>query len=131
MANANTFNITACDNELILIAYQWGASFQLATILSGNFNSVNVTLPITAGPYQGPVTLNGVNNPLSGTFPLNLPTGDYTLAVIGIDWGGPQQFSFTFNGTTYSLPSSTEGSGVVWLGGSGVAPPNPLITFTV
>jgi hypothetical protein len=120
---ANTLNITAVDNQLILIAYQWGASFELCTISSGNSNSVALTLPITAGSYQGGVTLNGVNNGLSGNYPVSLASGTYSLAVVGINWGGPQQFSFTFNGQTYSLPYSPSGSGVVWT--------PPVISFTV
>ncbi|MFY9825477.1 MAG: hypothetical protein WAM82_29155 [Thermoanaerobaculia bacterium] len=120
---ANSLNITAVDNELILVAYQWGASFEICTILSGNSNSVNVTLNVTPGAYQGGITLNGVNNSLSGTYPINLASGTYSLAVIGINWGGPQQFSFTFNNQTYSLPYSPTGGGVVW--------DPPVISFTV
>jgi hypothetical protein len=121
---ANTLNITAVDNELILIAYQFGASFELCTILSGNSNTVAVTLPITAGSYQGGITLNGVNNSLSGNYPIILESGTYSLAVVGINWGDAQQFSFTFNGQPYSSPYVKNGTnGVIWT--------PPVISFTV
>ena len=81
---ANTINITACDNELRLIAYQWGASFEIATIRSGNSNSVNVTINISPGQFEGGVVLNGVNNPLSGTYPVYLNSGAYSLVAVGI-----------------------------------------------
>ncbi|MBU2886057.1 hypothetical protein KO507_09820 [Gilvimarinus agarilyticus] len=124
---SNSINVTKCDNELILIAYQWGASFELARILSGNYNSLDVTLDIEAGAYQGGVIVNGVNHPIPpSTHYLYLQPGEYTLVAIGIDWGGPQEFSFTFNGETYALPQNknpTPDSGVVWT-------PSP-ISFTI
>ncbi len=112
--STNTLNITACDNELLIVAYQWGASFEVATILSGNSNPVDVTVEINEGPYQGQIKLNGVSNSLSGTYPISLAAGEYSLALIGIDWGGPQQFTVKFNGEEYSLPYAKTGSGVVW-----------------
>lgn len=121
--STNTLHITACDNELIVLAYQWGASFEVCTILSGNSNSVDVTIPINTGPYQDGIKLDGVNSPLSGTYPVSLVVGDYSLAFIGIDWGGPEQFSFTFNGQTYELPYGNNADGLVWT--------PPVVPFTV
>lgn len=120
---SNTITITACDNELILLAYQWGGSFELMRILSGNSNPVNVTINIEAGPYQGTNVINGVNNPLGGTYTVSLPSGQYTLLPMGINWGGPQQFTMNLNGKQYALPYGPQGEGLVWN-------PGP-ITFTV
>lgn len=113
----NMIRITACDNQLLLVAYQWGASFVIGNINSGNNQSVNVALPLVAGQYQGGLQLNGVNSPLSGSYPVTLAPGQYQLVAIGIDWGGPQAFTFTLNGQTYSLPPSNNGDGVVWTTG--------------
>ncbi|WP_374338341.1 hypothetical protein [Leeia sp.] len=113
----NMIRITACDNQLLLVAYQWGASFVIGNINSGNSQPVNVALPLVAGQYQGGLQLNGVNSPLSGSYPVTLAPGQYQLVAIGIDWGGPQAFTFTLNGQTYSLPPSNNGDGVVWTTG--------------
>ena len=122
---SNSINVTKCDNELILIAYQYGASFELARILSGNSNSLDVTLNIEAGAYQGGIIVNGVNHKISpSSHYLYLQPGDYTLVAVGIDWGGPEEFKFTFNGKTYDLPyNANTNSGVVWT-------PSP-IAFTI
>jgi hypothetical protein len=114
MANQNTLTVTACDNELIVLAYQWGASFELCRILSGNSHKVNVTLNIQSGQYTGPQVLNGVNNNLTATPDAYLSPGTYSLLLLGVDWGGPQQFTVDFNGTTYKLRYGTEGEGLVW-----------------
>lgn len=110
----NTINVTACDNELILLAYQWGGSFELCRILSGNSNQVNVKIILSAGSYMGPVILNGVNNPLNTQLNVFLPAGQYSLLMLGIDWGGPQQFTATVNNKLYALPSGNQGDGLVW-----------------
>jgi hypothetical protein len=111
---SNTINVTACDNELIILAYQWGASFELCRVLSGNSNSVNVNLTLGAGSYTGSVVLNGVNNPLNQSLSLYLPSGEYTLLLMGIDWGGPEQFTVSVNNQNYSLPYGSSGDGLVW-----------------
>lgn len=110
----NSIKVTACDNELIVLAYQGGASFELCRILSGNFNSVNVGITVETGAYLGTQVLNGVNNPLSQNITVTLATGAYQLLLLGIDWGGPQQFTVNVNGTEYALPQSIEGNGLVW-----------------
>ncbi|MFT6245878.1 MAG: hypothetical protein ACJA0U_000205 [Salibacteraceae bacterium] len=113
----NTINVSRCDNELILIAYQWGQSFQIGRILSGNNNAVDVTIEIQAGEYTAGIFANGVNNPIStGTNYVNLQPGEYTLVAVGIDWGGPAQFDLTLNGNGegMSYGPESEGDGVVW-----------------
>ncbi|HWZ45526.1 MAG TPA: hypothetical protein VNW97_18775 [Candidatus Saccharimonadales bacterium] len=113
---ANSINVTATDNQLILIAFQWGACFEICSILSGNSNTVNATFNIQPGVWQGGMTLNGVSGPIGpSAYPIYLPAGSYQLAAIGINWGGPTQFTFTFNGNTYALPYSATGNdGVSW-----------------
>lgn len=110
----NTVTVTACDNELIVLAYQTSTSFELCRILSGNSQSVNVTLDIQAGSYQNTTVLNGVNSPLSQTITQNLPSGSYSLLLLGIDWGGPSQFTVNVNGTAYTLPSTSQGDGLLF-----------------
>lgn len=110
----NTITVTACDNELIILAYQWGASFELCRILSGNNNSVNVTLNIDSGAYQGPIVLNGVNQNLSQTISQTLSSGAYSILLLGVDWGGPAQFTVSVNGTTKTLPLQNEGDGLLF-----------------
>lgn len=112
MANA-TIDVTACDNELYLIAVNSPSgggpnqSFQLLHIESGNGNSVNVTATVSPGTYVEPATLDGVDQPLgpSSDYTVSLPAGSYNLVAVGINWGGPQNFSFTLNdGEPITLP---------------------------
>jgi hypothetical protein len=110
----NTITVTKCDNELIVLAYQWGASFELCRILSGNSNSVNVTLNIQSGPYQGPIVLNGVNQPLNTTISQTLASGAYSILLLGVDWGGPAEFTVGVNGTSYTLPFQNQGDGLLF-----------------
>lgn len=121
----STIKITKCDNELILVAYQFGGSYEICHILSGNNQAVNVTLELKPGQFTGGLLLNGVTTPLRGTFVVPLDAGKYTLAAVGINWGGPQQFAFRLNTQAFSLPLSPVGEGVVWIGGAGLAPPPP------
>jgi hypothetical protein len=80
--------VTACDNELRLIAIPSGgsASTELLHYSSGFAKPVNVTL------FPGAV----------------LPTGSYTLSMIGINWGGP---------STYSVTVTTDGVAKTYTGG--------------
>lgn len=106
--------VTACDNELILIAYQWGSSYNLCRILSGNYNTVNVVMNLSAGAYLGAQVLDGINNPLNQNINLHLPAGDYQLLLVGIDWGGPAQFSVNVDNVDYNYPQTDDGDGLVW-----------------
>ena len=107
---ANTITTTACDNELVILAYTQSASFELCQILSGNSQPVNVTLGIQAGAYQNTVVLNGVNQPLKQSITQNLPSGTYSILMLGVNWGGPTQFTVNVNGTAYTLPFQQQGA---------------------
>ncbi|MBI3258928.1 MAG: hypothetical protein HYZ54_05575 [Ignavibacteriae bacterium] len=112
---ANTIKITACDNELILIAYQSGSSFELCRILSGYNNSVNISVNIYNGQFQGTLLLDGINpgNSLSGTYNIALAKGQYSLIGLGIDWGGPQAFAFSLNGSAAGFIATGGADGLV------------------
>ncbi|OHX10212.1 hypothetical protein [Chromobacterium sphagni] len=112
--SSNTIHITASDNELYVIAYQWGASYQLAHIQSGNGNAVNVTVNINSGAYTEPAVLNGVNGALNSTYAVNLPNGDYEIVAMGVNWGGPWSFALNVNGGAQKAGSGASGNGVVW-----------------
>jgi L-asparaginase len=113
---ANVINVTACDNELIIMTYQENASYELCRILSGNNNTVNVQLNIQEGPYQGSLTFNGVTTPLNVPNPITVtvPAGEYQLLLLGINWGGPTQFTVNVNGKQYALPPQSNGKGLVF-----------------
>ena len=87
--------VQACDNELYILASQPAGSSELLHIKSG------------------------YNNPVSNIFvPQSiLPKGNYTLIMVGINWGGPQGFKVivTTNGTptTYQAPAGTN-IGATW-----------------
>lgn len=111
MANA-TISITACDNELYLLAVPSTASpansYQVAHVQSGNDESVSVTITISAGTYTEQPMLYGVNGPLDTTQNVSIPAGTYSVVAIGIDWGVVQAYSFSVNGgTAFSFSDST------------------------
>ena len=115
-SSSNSINITACDNEMYLIAYaQSGdSSYQLAHVQSGNDNTVNVTITIEGGDYYAePPTLNGVNGPINTTYVVYVPSDTYTVAAVGINWGVLSSFAYSVNSgpIVSGNPSQT---GVVW-----------------
>ena len=63
--------VTAADNELLLIASNSNGSSELLHYKSGYNKPVNVTL------YPGAI----------------LATGTYSLTMIGINWGGPSVYT--------------------------------------
>lgn len=119
---SNLINITKCDNELVLIAYQGGASFELARVLSGNGNTIDLKLDIDAGRYKKGVDADGINHSIVTKDKVSLKPGKYSLAVVGVNWGGPSDFEFTFIGQTFKS-SQSDNEGVVWT--------PPAIGFTV
>jgi hypothetical protein len=94
MPTTTKISVTACDNELYLIA--------LPTTTPTNFG----------GPQIAHIT-SGFNNPVQySVIPQSiLSAGTYTLVMIGINWGGPQAFTvvLTTGGvdTTYTAPAGT------------------------
>ena len=96
-----TVLVTACDNELFIIAASTSNSYLLANIKSGNSHTVNYELKISEGPFDGSTqNVNGVSNniPDSGTTPqvgyVSIPAlennEEYSFIVLGADWGGSQ-----------------------------------------
>lgn len=112
----STINVTACDNELVIVAYQPNASYVLCNIESGFNNAVNVTLNLTPGNFTQTVVLDGLGGPLNVTQPIALPAGSYSLLLLGINWQtGSYQFLATVNGTTYGQNTVQQGaSGLDW-----------------
>ncbi|MEZ4863490.1 MAG: hypothetical protein R3C14_19380 [Caldilineaceae bacterium] len=88
MATTN-IHVTAIDNELYILAAQPTGSYEICHIKSG---------------YDAPV--NYAVNPQT-----ILPSGNYTLIMVGINWGGPQAFKVTVTtdgrDTVYTAPANT------------------------
>lgn len=79
--------VTAADNELLLIASTPAGSFELLHYKSGYNKPVNVTV------YPGAI----------------LPTGTYSLTMIGINWGGPSNYKVVV--TAGGTPTTYTGGG--------------------
>lgn len=96
MANTTLINVTACDNELYLIASTPAGSSEICHLKSG---------------YGDPVSYKV--NPHS-----ILPAGAYTLIMVGINWGGPLAFKVAVTAgttTTYqSPPPAGSPVGAIW-----------------
>lgn len=94
MATTTKISVTACDNELYLIA--------LPSASPANFAGSQIVHIVS-----------GFNNPVQySVIPQSiLSAGNYTLVMIGINWGGPQAFTvvLTTGGvdTTYTAPAGT------------------------
>ncbi|HEX8525800.1 MAG TPA: hypothetical protein VF689_02360 [Allosphingosinicella sp.] len=85
--------ITACDNELYILATQGLGSSELIHVKSG------------------------FNNPVTDQFVLEsiLPKGTWQITMIGINWGGPWNFKVKIGtGPTYGTSSNAGTVGVVW-----------------
>lgn len=119
---SNTVKITACDNELLLIASNWNGSLMLATIKSGNERVVDFTIDIVEGATTTPLNLNGLGKDLTAPQSVALPAGDYRLNIVGINWGGPAAFEVQLNeNPAYKYTGSSQDP-FIWTGG------NPEIT---
>ncbi len=94
MATTTKICVTACDNELYLIA--------LPTTSPTNFGGSEI-VHITSG-FTNPVQYCVIPQSI-------LASGQYTLVMIGINWGGPQAFTVTLTtggvDTPYTAPAGT------------------------
>ena len=101
--NSNTITITGCDNEIIILAYQNDSSIELCRVFSGFQFPVNVQITIAEGTFGETAVLNGLSGPLNKTLTINLPKGDYSLLLLGVNWGGGQQYAINVNGQNYGI----------------------------
>lgn len=97
MATTTKIHVTGSDNELYLIASTPNSSSEICHLKSGNNNPVDYTVI--------PQSI--------------LPKGNYTLIIVGINWGGPTGFKVTLTtgntDTPYVSPSQVNPpAGVTW-----------------
>ena len=116
-----SIHVTACDNEIFLIATQADKSFLLANIKSGNNLSVDYTLQIKPGDFGGVKNVGSPDYPIEDTDTTTLPSGTYSLVVLGVDWGGSlEHFEVALNGgakpfqSTYGPLHTPAGKGSGW-----------------
>jgi hypothetical protein len=89
MAQTTLIEVTKTDNELYIIA------------VPENGRASAVIGHITSG-FENPVEYKVIPQSI-------LAPGEYTLVLIGINWGGPQQFSVTLTGN--ASPNLNFGAG--------------------
>jgi hypothetical protein len=97
MATTTKIHVTATDNELYILASTPAGSSEICHIKSG-FNN----------PVEYVVVPQSI-----------LPPGAYTLILVGINWGGPQQFTVVLttggtNTTITSGPPTNAPAGANW-----------------
>jgi hypothetical protein len=100
MAKTTLIHVTKTDNELYIIA------------LPSNGLAGSVIGHITSG-FNNPVEYKVIPQSV-------LAAGEYTLVLIGINWGGPQQFSVTLTGN--ASPNQNFGTGTA-VGATSVSVP--------
>lgn len=124
----NKIVVTACDNELYLIAYDWNNSYLLSNIKSGNGNKVDVVITVEQGDsYVQPAPLNGVESNLNKQYTVNLPSGDYTVLPICINWGGAMNVAGTINEMPFNAASTEICEGVkISVSGGGSSVPTEM-----
>ncbi|MDT5062567.1 MAG: hypothetical protein QOH63_3026 [Acidobacteriota bacterium] len=97
MATTTKIHVTATDNELYILASTPSGSSEICHIKSG-FNN----------PVEYVVVPQSI-----------LPSGAYTLTMVGINWGGPHQFTIILttggtNTTITSGPPTNAPAGANW-----------------
>jgi hypothetical protein len=102
MATLQSIHVTQCDNELI----------GLAVPSAGTFSTELFHFKLGGGIGAAPINYTVPNDAM-------LPPGNYTLLLIGINWGGPANFSVTVNykagpATVLTYSNASPGVGVVW-----------------
>jgi hypothetical protein len=113
---SNTIRITACDNEVFLIAYQSGGSYVLAHLNSGYNFPVDVTVTILSGDYSQVPTLNGQSGALKESYTVYLPEGTYTVVAVCVNWGGPWAYAYQLNNGPLYSGSDAAGAGAIATG---------------
>lgn len=115
---SNTINISACDNELFLIAYpNSGAdSYTLAHVKSGYNYGVAVAITILSGDYTAVQEINGLNGAVNNAYTAYLPEGTYTIVAVCVNWGGPWAYSYNLNGGPNYSGSDASGAGAISTG---------------
>lgn len=112
---SNSIQINACDNELIIVAYNPNMSYVIGRIISGNHFGVNVNVALSPGDFSGGFEFNGLGESLNESTEVTIPSGDYSIQLLGLDWAQTDaQFTVVINETTYSLPLQTYNAGLVW-----------------
>jgi len=54
--------------------------------------------------FSGTVNLNGVTTPINTvTQTVTIPKGSYSLLLLGINWGGGQEYKININGDDYGI----------------------------
>jgi hypothetical protein len=90
MAKIVKIQVTATDNELYILASTPNGSSEICHIKSGFNNPVNyVVVPQSI-----------------------LPAGNYTLTVLGINWGGPSAFKVILTDSTGANTPVSGGAGL-------------------
>jgi hypothetical protein len=90
MAQIVKIQVTACDNELYILASTPSGSSEICHLKSG---------------FNNPVSYTVVPQSI-------LPAGSYTLTVIGINWGGPSIFTVNLTDSTSANIPISGGSGL-------------------
>ncbi|MGN7917863.1 hypothetical protein [Lysobacter antibioticus] len=89
---ATAIKVSACDNELYIVASTGAGTSEILHITSG-YND----------PVSYAVNLNSI-----------LPPGKYDLTMVGINWGGPAKFAVTVGTTPYTYNNASAPVGAVW-----------------
>jgi len=102
MATLQSIEVTQCDNELLGLAVPSGGTFSVELFL----------FKLGGGISVAPINYTVQNAGL-------LPPGNYTLLLVGINWGGPSNFKVTVNyktgpATVLTYGQQNPGVGVVW-----------------
>lgn len=89
---ATAIKVSACDNELYIVASTGAGTSEILHITSG-FND----------PVNYAVNLGSI-----------LPPGKYDLTMVGINWGGPANFAVTVGATPFTFNNPNAPVGAVW-----------------
>jgi hypothetical protein len=111
----NLISITACDNQLVFIAYNSTIAYEVCNVQSGYGAPVNATFCITPGAYQQVTPIYaGDGQPIDQFVLVSIPSGQYNLVAFGKNWYGIQEFAAQFNDVplSFALNVNDSGSGI-------------------
>ncbi|WP_415395834.1 hypothetical protein [Sulfurimonas sp. CS5] len=123
----NQIHITACDNEMFLVASGTNSSAPICHIQSVNGFTVMVTINIKKGSAYSPITeINGLTGPINKTIDFIVPEETVYITPMCLNWSGPYDFKVKINNKDYnkkgnsSIPLGLVLGDIVEDGGTGI-----------
>jgi hypothetical protein len=101
---SNIINVTNCDDQLTILAVSSDKMnmYRVAQVVTGS--QVNVSISLEEGTFVQPAPiLQPAAAPTAVNSVVCLPADTYSIYYSGFNMGGPYNYRFTLNDSTYKL----------------------------